>query len=141
MLSIKWSDEIMSVGIEEIDSQHKRLIDLINKIIHSIEDGNQIKNIEIFIEDATAYTKYHFSSEEKYFEKSCKDKDQIKKHKIRHQEFIDKVNEFGLRLKNNNDIRDGDGIELVTQLNKYLSGWLVNHIIVEDRGIFKKNKS
>lgn len=140
MLSIKWKDELMSVGNEEIDKQHKTLIGLINKIIHSIQNGNQINDLEKFVAEAVAYTTYHFSSEEEHFEKICDDQEEIKKHKIRHQEFIDKVTQFSNQIKENKNIKSAYGIELVTQLNEYLSCWLVNHIIVEDRGIFKNNR-
>lgn len=140
MLSIKWKDELMSVGNEEIDKQHKTLIGLINKIIHSIQNGNQINDLEKFVAEAVAYTTYHFSSEEEHFEKICDDQEEIRKHKIRHQEFIDKVTQFSNQIKENKNIKSAYGIELVTQLNEYLSCWLVNHIIVEDRGIFKNNR-
>jgi len=140
VLSIKWKDELMSVGNEEIDKQHKTLIGLINKIIHSIQNGNQINDLEKFVAEAVAYTTYHFSSEEEHFEKICDDQEEIRKHKIRHQEFIDKVTQFSNQIKENKNIKSAYGIELVTQLNEYLSCWLVNHIIVEDRGIFKNNR-
>ena len=39
MLSIKWNDEKMNLGIDLIDKQHKELLNLINNIMYSIENN------------------------------------------------------------------------------------------------------
>jgi hemerythrin-like metal-binding protein len=63
---IVWSDEL-SVNIEEIDKQHKKLIDVINVLFNAMIEGKTQNIIDTIIDDLIDYAKYHFSTEEKYF--------------------------------------------------------------------------
>ena len=58
-------DENLVTGNEMIDSQHKELIDKINKLLDSCEVGND-KVVAIKTLDYLAdYTEFHFGEEEK----------------------------------------------------------------------------
>lgn len=64
--NVEWNDE-MSVGIPEIDEDHKRFILLINELNHSIAKRMKAteihKRLQLVIED----TERHFEQEEKFF--------------------------------------------------------------------------
>lgn len=64
--TMSWND-VMSVGIPEIDADHKHFIDLINELNRSITDGKDPaeikKRLQIIVEDAER----HFSQEERLF--------------------------------------------------------------------------
>lgn len=138
MLSIKWNNEKMNLGISLIDEQHKKLVELINKIVVSIENNTQVENVEKLIEELIEYTKYHFSTEEKLFiEHNLEIKD-IEKHKNEHKNFIDKSMGIYSNIKEDNSFKNNQGIEVLTDLYDYLTRWLVNHILIEDRKIFNK---
>lgn len=139
MSIINWNNERMSVGNELIDTQHKKLVTLINNIIVSIQNNNQIEDIEKFIEDAISYTQYHFSAEENLFEELSLNKDDIKRHKKEHQDFIDKVNGLYQKIKNDKSIKNNYGIEMVTELFNFLREWIVHHIMVTDKNLLLKN--
>lgn len=136
MLSISWNNERMSVGVDIIDTQHKKLIDLINNIIFSIEKNTQIEDIDKIIEDTLEYAKYHFKTEENLFLEYNMDKNVIDEHKKVHQEFTDKATGLYSKIKDAQINKSDYGIEMLTDLYKYLASWLVMHILSEDKKIF-----
>lgn len=136
MLSINWNQERMSVGIKVIDEQHKKLIALINSIIFSIENHTQRNDIYKIIEDTLEYAKYHFSTEENLFFEYNIDKNIIQEHKKVHQEFIDKATSLYAKIKDDQLNKNNYSIEIVTDLYRYLTGWLVKHILSEDKKMF-----
>ncbi len=137
MLSIKWNDEKMNLGIDLIDKQHKELLNLINNIMYSIENNNQIEDIEKIVEKVLDYAKYHFRTEENLFTKYNLDTDDINRHKKEHKDFVDKAKNIYSDLNNDKSIKNNYGIEILTDLYNYLTRWLVHHIINEDKKIFK----
>lgn len=136
MLKIEWNDKLMNTGIKIIDEQHKKLFELVNRIIISIEEENQIENIEEFLCDAIDYTQYHFKTEEKLFEKMNIDKEKIEDHKKEHFNFIDIVNNLYRDLESDISNKHNYGIEMATELYRFLAKWLVNHIITKDKTLF-----
>ncbi len=59
---IEWSGEL-SVGIEEIDEQHKVLVDLVNEMhdaIHRRRGSDVVKDV---LSELAEYTKIHFAVE------------------------------------------------------------------------------
>jgi hemerythrin-like metal-binding protein len=65
-LHLTWSED-MSVGIPEVDEDHKRFFDLINMLNRSITTGKEssliMKTLQCIIDDAVS----HFAHEEKLF--------------------------------------------------------------------------
>ncbi len=65
-LQLTWSEEL-SVGIPEVDEDHKRFFDLINELNRSITAGKEATSImnafQVIIDDAVS----HFAHEEKLF--------------------------------------------------------------------------
>ena len=63
----KWIDEY-SIGIPEIDEQHRYMFQLANEIQYA-----EISEAEQYADKLYNYTKWHFSSEEKYFSEISSD--------------------------------------------------------------------
>ena len=58
-------DETLVTGNEMIDGQHKELIERINQLLESCEDGQgKVKAIKM-LDYLLDYTEFHFSAEEK----------------------------------------------------------------------------
>ena len=77
-----WRDEY-NINVEEIDTQHKELLELVNKLHASVEaciDKNELKEMLI---DLAEFTRMHFSTEEKYMKKY--DYPGLKKHHKEHK--------------------------------------------------------
>ena len=88
MEKISWSPDF-SVGILEIDRQHKELINLINKSIESI---NSVRNVEIVAEilsEMVSYANYHFETEEQYMREHNYPDYLIQKEQ--HSQFVEKT--------------------------------------------------
>ncbi len=124
---ITWSD-IYSVNIEEIDKQHKQLIDIINKLFNAFSEGTAEAIIPEIIEELTDYTQSHFKTEEELFIKY--NYPDTKKHKDKHSEFINKV---GIWTKNYNNNLSNIPYEMMD----YLKKWLLQHILEEDKSYSK----
>ncbi len=114
---IQWGPEF-SVGIQEIDYQHKVLVRLINVIHQADQEGKKITDFEDLLETLVNYTIAHFNYEEDLMEKVGYAN--IGPHKAIHKEFLKGVGEFLA------DFRAGR--TSVEQLMEILKKWLVNHI-------------
>ncbi|MCX6052555.1 MAG: bacteriohemerythrin [Campylobacterales bacterium] len=120
---IQWDDGL-SVGIEIIDNDHKKLLSIINQLSEAI-DADATKDIlENIFTELEEYALTHFKSEEFYIQK-C-NREGLVTHQEQHNSFILKIPELKAKLLSTNDY-------IVAQdTTIYLSDWLVNHIISED---------
>ncbi|MBF0369730.1 MAG: bacteriohemerythrin [Magnetococcales bacterium] len=60
---IEWSDDYL-IGLKEIDVQHKRLTEIVNKALNACNTFQTQKQIVEAMDDVMAYTKWHFQSED-----------------------------------------------------------------------------
>ncbi len=119
---IIWSNSY-SVGNSEIDAQHQKLIDLINKLYNLYLDKN-LDGIKEVISEIKDYTHYHFSAEEKLFR--GKNYPEANEHTKLHDNFIDELNELNNSYVNSPSI-------LTMKTMTFLQKWLTNHILKEDK--------
>ena len=118
-----WSDEY-SVKNAEIDNQHKKLFDILNRLFDICVGKNEIDTVEAVMEDLVSYADYHFNFEEQHMrDVGYKD---IEKHILEHNFFTNEIM-FAKRRqvqdKSNND----------NKLVEFLSNWLIQHVTEEDR--------
>lgn len=129
---MKWKDEY-ELGIDDIDNQHKKLIEIINNYNHSISDSNtnSIEEIGQIIIYLINYTCFHFKAEEIWMAKL--DYPDIDTHMAIHQDLIDKLRDILLKIKRK---------ESYTPIEFYyfLMSWLNDHILGEDLKIGKFSK-
>ena len=136
-----WNEEKMSVGVEIIDEQHKKLIDLINNLITSIKNFSQIDDIEFLINEAINYAEYHFKIEEDLYESINIDLELINNHRKMHNGFKEKVLEYKNIFIKNQDVEFEKKVDISDELFKFLISWLKEHIINEDKKLFASKKS
>ncbi|MFO7831548.1 MAG: bacteriohemerythrin [Desulfuromonadaceae bacterium] len=121
---ISWNDKI-SIGIQEIDEQHKQLVELINRLYDAMvqgEDRQQTAN-EI-LNELMQYTIVHFAVEESLFR--IFDYPEYEAHRAQHQELREQVIDINTRAQG--------GERMITpELLFFLRKWITNHIMVEDR--------
>lgn len=119
---INWRDEF-SVGVKEMDDQHKKLIAMVNKLISEQTNLTDQKTIADLLTEMTDYAQIHFRAEEYLMaEYGYEQKGQ---HEQQHQDFIDKT----IAFYSASDV--GPNI-LSTALLDYLATWLIGHILKED---------
>ena len=121
-------------GINMIDEEHKQLFkyaDEAYELLHDEFIPDKYDRIDSILEKLRDYTVKHFADEEQYMESINYKK--IFTQKVQHQEFIEKLDEF--MEQHNDEMEDQD--EQITGILKYLTEWLVNHILYVDGEIPK----
>ena len=121
-----WENEY-SVGVMEIDSQHKDLMKLLNDLIrHSTEP--KVKRVQFFqkaIEMAHNYFANHFDTEERVLNKT--DYEKFMDHKKEHENIIARVKAIWSELGTNNE--DAVMHNLTITLKEYF----LSHILLFDK--------
>lgn len=126
MPDIEW-EESFSVNHAKIDEQHKRWIEIYNKLHESMlnDDHKELKkNTEDSLRAMEDYARYHFNFEEEYLEKISYPG--LVKHVRMHKDFDSLIYEYC------RDMREGNFF-LKTRLLKSIKNWLLNHILIEDK--------
>lgn len=118
--------EVFNLGIEEIDRQHKRIIDLINNVFYTLTDNDDIFEIEGVFDALNDYVRFHLRSEEEFMRSI--DYPGYIYHKENHEKFEDKAFLFEQSFDPSKNI-ESQRDEIV----KYLVTWLANHVVEEDR--------
>ncbi|MDW5418378.1 bacteriohemerythrin [Iodobacter sp. CM08] len=121
-LFFEWTDEL-SVGIQEIDEQHKVLIDLLNELHDAIRQHHGSEASVQILGRLADYTRTHFTVEESLMRiLGYPDYDAHKQH---HEDLINQMNELQLRLS--------AGEAVTFELMHFLRHWLTNHIMEGDK--------
>ena len=133
-LLIRWK-EAYCIGVEEIDEQHKSLVDLINMLNLDLntKDANQYKAFQRAARRAVIYVQKHFASEEELM--ALHGYPELAYQKKRHAEFIRRILDDTSRFDRGDDLAPKSFL-------KYLSDWLICHIAEEDAkiGVFLQTK-
>jgi hemerythrin len=120
---MEWSDETLSVHVDIIDRQHKKMIGMINELYDAVTNGRCDDMIDILLIKLFHYTGYHFSTEEQHFrEHEYPDYDE---HKFQHDVIRNRVMEFEDRNSKKGEIAAKEVLNL-------LKFWLFNHILGSD---------
>ncbi len=122
-------DESLVTGNEMIDTQHKELLDKINKLLDSCETGKD-KLVAVKTLDYLAdYTEFHFTEEEKL--QAEIEYPSIEEHKKEHNKLRQVVKELYEMLEE----EEGPSNAFVEQVNKNVIEWLYRHIKGFDRSV------
>ncbi len=122
---IEWSDAL-SIGVREIDDQHKHLAYMVNELNEGISGGWGKEAREHVLTELIEYTRVHFATEESLMSISAYPG--AAKHKKQHESLIDTVNDH---VKKYSDDPKASSYDLLFFLKK----WLVNHIMGEDKNL------
>lgn len=123
-LFVEWTDSL-SVGIQEIDEQHKVLINLINRLFdETIVNQSAIGVTEQVLQELVEYTMVHFAVEESLFR--IFDYPEIEAHMRRHVDLKEQVLDLQKKIKKGETVVNSD-------LLMFLKKWLTNHILQEDK--------
>lgn len=123
MALVNWEDSL-SIGISEIDMQHKKLVDLINKLNDAMKSGKSKDVMGTIFNELINYTATHFKTEEKYFDQYKYESSEA--HKIEHAKLVKEVQ----NLKR--DFESGK-MGMSMDIMNFLVNWLKNHILISDR--------
>ncbi len=127
MAMITW-DDAYSVDIQEIDEQHKCLIEFMNELYTAMANKSNRELIGDVLDKLVDYTKVHFAVEEtlmRVFHYEGYDE-----HKSAHDKIVYRVIEFQAQFRAGND---KVGMELLL----FLKDWLFDHINKIDKKYVK----
>ena len=133
-MKLQWTQEF-SVGVEEIDSQHKELFDRINNLDSAMKQGRAKEEVVRLIEFLNKYVIVHFGAEEKYMTDHGYAGYAL--HKTKHDWFKKEFSDIRTKL-------DSEGItpDLIMLSNNLLITWFSSHVRSIDMmlGSFLKTK-
>ncbi|MDD3762618.1 MAG: bacteriohemerythrin [Nevskiales bacterium] len=120
---IAWTPEL-SVGIEEIDSQHKTLVDLLNQLHVAIVERHGARDAAEILERLVDYTRIHFAVEEALMR--MLDYPDYEAHKAEHEELVEQVYQLRRKVM-------VEGKPITGELLFFLKRWLTEHILASDQ--------
>ncbi|QOY55538.1 hemerythrin family protein [Candidatus Sulfurimonas marisnigri] len=121
---LKWNN-VYSVGIESIDTQHKKLFEIVNRLFAIENTSDKTEEIKKILYEFSDYMRTHFDDEEKYM-LSIGYPD-IKEHILLHQNLVESLASV---MNTPADIET-----IKTKMNVIAKEILVNHIVKEDTKI------
>jgi hemerythrin len=122
-MKIEWKDEY-SVGVEEIDDQHKYFISLLNNLNNAIVAGKSREELKELFRLVPDYAERHFATEEKYFDEF--NYEGAAEHKQKHQEMRDEI-------KRVESTEGGKEIDFYGNIVYFLKDWLEEHLAQMDQ--------
>ena len=124
MAELVWN-EGMSVGVEAIDNDHKKIITILSRLIASQNSQDVDNVINQTFSELEHYIVEHFSREEALLEQFNYKK--LDAHKDSHKKFVEKVAQLKQQWLENNTR------EVRSEITDYLQHWLLKHILQEDQ--------
>lgn len=123
MALINWDDKY-SVKIKEIDNQHQKLVRLINLLHDAMKEGKGKQVVGKILNDLVDYTVFHFTYEEKLFDRYSYPGGQA--HKFEHNDLVQKVKKYVDNFQSEKPV-------LPMEVMNFLQNWLLNHINGTDK--------
>lgn len=122
MKGIVW-DSTLSVGVQEIDEDHRRLVELFNLLKQAVSDQDAADYVEAVLEELVSCTVWHFRHEERLMIKYGYEG--LAEHKAEHKELIESATDLQRSL-----LRKSKNV--TTEEIRFLEHWLTGHILGTD---------
>jgi hemerythrin len=126
-MQLLWTRDL-SVGVEEIDIQHKELFEMINALDAAIKKGKAKKEIMELIGFLDGYIVNHFGTEEEYM--TARGYPDYPYHKKKHEWFTEEFSGIKKRLEGGTPL-----VEVIGLSNNLLITWFSNHIRTTDKAL------
>lgn len=121
MKELVW-DEVLSVENDEIDNDHRILVDLFNLLGRSVLAGEDRQYVEVLLEELIRCTAWHFCHEERLMLKAGYG--DLEEHRQEHLDLMDSVRDLQREI-----LKTG---KLEEQEFEFLEQWLTGHILAAD---------
>jgi hemerythrin-like metal-binding protein len=122
--SIVWSDDFL-IGIEELDYEHRGLVEDINKLHRELVKDVDMDRIEDTLGSIHARMQAHFALEERVM--VSHEYPHYPEHKAEHERLLDEYTEFMTKFEKGQNLGDREPIQAV------LCQWIVKHILTSDK--------
>ncbi len=144
LAEINWSDAF-SVGVAELDEQHKKLIALINRLAAYARLGSAAPAataaahtsqrepagaVHELLSELFDYTRRHFKAEEEHMQSIGYAR--LPAHVAEHAVFLEKIAGF--------TIASASGVVEAVKMHRYLLEWFTEHILAADMGYSDRSR-
>jgi len=119
---IDWGD-LLSVSVDEIDEDHRKLLSIFNILNHSVAEGESPDYLAAVLEELINCTVWHFSHEERLMLKYGYEG--IEEHRAEHRELINSAKKLQQEILQGGKPVSDENIE-------FLEKWLTEHILTAD---------
>lgn len=117
-----WSPNL-SVGAEELDSDHQELIELLNRLDGEVESSAGHDAIGRTLDELIARTETHFRREEEIM--AQEDYPEAEHHGKIHQALAEEIQQFRSEF--------AGGMEIGPEITEFIKRWLISHIMESDK--------
>jgi hemerythrin len=133
-MTFQW-DGSLSTNINEIDEQHRQIIEQLDVFLSAISKGTAKEEVEKILAFLEFYALRHFAAEEGHM--ATHGYPDLAAHRRRHAQFLKELSVLKAQFE-----RDGATGELVMATRLRLLDWFIRHIKREDWefGLFLKKE-
>lgn len=114
-----WNEKL-SVGVKQLDDDHKKLVGMVNQLYDAIQSGHGKDSLGKILDELIGYTKVHFAREEKFFDQT--NYADTAAHKKQHADLTKQVLDVQQKYK------AGVSGTLSLEVMNFLKNWLITHI-------------
>jgi hemerythrin len=123
MSLFSWKDSY-SIGVPDIDAQHRQLYKLADDLHQALNAGQGKDALAAVLKSLIDYTKTHFADEERLMQRYGYS--ELAAHKAQHEDLTRKVIDLQRQMQ-------ADKLMLSIEVMRFLSDWLRQHIGGSDR--------
>ena len=124
-MSLVWREQL-SVANDVIDSDHRYLIDIINRVEQSLATRNR-KDLSVALDSLSKYAKEHFAREEKIADAAGYE--QVPHLSEAHKVLITELDQAKAEFS---QMGQDWSAEVADRFVKLLRSWLIDHVVKED---------
>lgn len=122
-------DNALTTGDQELDAQHRFLIDTFNDLGDAIQQGLGTETISRILGVLKFYAGWHFGREEDCMHTYQCPAAEINKRA--HMVFVEKFTAYAIQFE-----KSGGDINLALKIHEELSDWIVKHILAVDGQLY-----
>ena len=124
-MGIQWR-ESLSIGVEEIDRQHKELLQHFDRLLTACEEGQGKLELKNLLDFLSRYVVTHFGDEEAI--QLHHNYPGYEAHRKEHDSFVARIRKLQDEIG-----QEGVAVYHVIETNNLLFKWLINHISKVDK--------
>ncbi len=132
-MHLEWTSNL-SVGVQEIDSQHRELFKRINSLLDATNEDMESEVVNDTFDFLQEYVLHHFTAEQNLM--LTRKYPQSDEHMLLHNGFIRDI----YRLQDKYE-KDGATPELLEAIKSRISEWFLEHVTVRDKALGEFLKS
>lgn len=131
-MGIAWR-ESLSIGVPEIDNQHKQLLSHFDQLLKACESGKGLEELKRLLNFLDEYVIKHFKDEESI--QRLRNYPGYDAHKREHASFVERLKVLKQEIS-----EEGIALHHLMETNNLLLKWLLHHISTVDvqLGVFLK---